>query len=57
MKKAQNLMEYILIFMLVVLVCAIVATKFDLTRIRNYVFVRPADSGNKSQITIEAMTK
>lgn len=54
-RKAQNLVEYILIFALVGVVCFFVASKIDLNKLKNYVFVRPVGSDGK--INIEAMTK
>lgn len=56
MKKGQNLLEYILIFSLVAVAAYAVLFKFDFKAIKNYVFMRPADSDNSNQITIEAMT-
>ena len=55
-KKAQNLLEYLLIFMMVALAAYMFSSKMNLTSIKNYVFVRPADSANPSHIKIEAMT-
>lgn len=55
MKKAQNLLEQVLIVAFVAIVCYTVASKFDLKTLRNYVFIRPADDAG--QINIEAMTK
>ena len=57
MKKAQNLLEYILILMLVVLAAYTFTTKMDLKSIKNYVFGRPADSAHPTEIKIEEMTK
>ena len=57
MKKAQTLLEYVLIVAFVGLVAGMAASSFDLRTIKNYVFTRPADSSNPSQINIEAMTK
>lgn len=56
-KKAQNLLEYILIFALVAVAGAAFATKFDLKKIKNYVFNRPADATDSTKITIEPMTE
>lgn len=57
MKKAQNLLEYILIVAMVAVVfgCAFVG-KIDIKNLKNYVFIRPADSTDASKINIEAMT-
>ena len=54
--KSQNLLEYILIAALIAVVCAVVVSKFDLRTIKNYVFMRPADSTDPSKIKIEPMT-
>lgn len=56
MKKAQNLVDYILILTMVAIIAFGIATRFDLGAIRNHVFVRPTDSANPSHIKIEAMT-
>lgn len=56
MKKAQNLLEYALIFILVTIVSIAIVTRFNLKSIRSYVFVRPVDSANPSNIKIEPMT-
>lgn len=55
MKKAQTLVEYILIFAIIGFVAFMFVTKFDFQSIKNYVFMRPQDS-NSSQIRIEPMT-
>lgn len=60
-KKGQNLIEYILIASLVALVSVIIVTKFNIVKLRNYVFVRPASSDTTNEVTstkikIEAMT-
>lgn len=55
-KKAQNLLEYILIFAMVAIAGYAFAAKFDIRKIKNYVFDRPADSSSPSKIKIEAMT-
>jgi len=57
MKKAQNLVEYALIFSLVAIVCLVFTSKMDLRAIKNYIFMRPADSTDSTKINIEAMTK
>lgn len=56
-RKGQNLIEYILIFTLVVVAGYAMVSKFDLKSIKNYVFMRPADSTDKTLIKIEAMTE
>lgn len=56
MKKGQNLLEYVLIFAMIAVVGSLVVSKFDLRTIKNYVFMRPADSTDSSKIKIEAMT-
>ena len=55
MKKAQNLIEYVLIFMLIAVVGGFAVSKFDYSKVKNFVFARPV--GNGSQVSIEAMTK
>lgn len=55
MKKAQNLIEYILIFLLIAVFGAVAVSKFDYSKVKNFVFARPV--GNGSQVSIEAMTK
>jgi len=57
MKKAQNLVEYALIFSLVAIICLVFTSKMDLQSIKNYVFARPADADDSTKINIEAMTK
>lgn len=57
MNRAQTLVEYILIVMLVALAGYAFSSKMNLKSIKNYVFVRQTDSANPSQIKIEAMTK
>lgn len=56
MKKAQSLLEYILIFSVVAMAGYVISSKMDFKALRNYVFVRPADS-TTGVIKIEAMTK
>lgn len=56
MKKAQNLIEYILIFALVAIAFGAFAVKMNLKMIKNYVFMRPAESAGSSRLKIEAMT-
>lgn len=56
MKKGQNLMEYILIFAMVAIAGYGFVAKFNLNTIKNYVFMRPADSTDPAKIKIEAMT-
>lgn len=55
-KKSQNLLEYILIFALIAVAGVAFVTKFDLKTLKNYVFMRPADSNDSTKIKIEAMT-
>lgn len=55
-KPAQNLLEYILIFAMVAVAAYGFVMKFDFRRIKNYVFMRPADSTDNTKIRIEAMT-
>jgi len=55
-KKGQNLIEYILIFAMVVVVTYGFVLKVDFKTLKNYVFMRPADSSDPSKIKIEAMT-
>lgn len=56
MKKAQNLLEYILIAALVAFFGYIAVSKFNLPAIKNYVFMRPATLTDPHKINIEAMT-
>ena len=55
--KAQNLIEYILIASMIALAGYLFVSKFDMQKIKNYVFMRPADSTDSTKIKIEAMTK
>jgi len=55
-KKGQNLIEYILIFAMVAIATYGFVMKFDFKKIKNYVFMRPADSTGSTKIKIEAMT-
>ncbi len=57
-KKAQGLLEYILIFAFVAVIVVGFTTKFDLKIIRNHVFDRPASNqqNGTSTITLEPMT-
>lgn len=56
-KSAQNLIEYILIAAMVATILGYgFAAKIDLKKIKNYVFMRPADTTDSTKITIEAMT-
>ncbi len=57
MKKGQNLLEYILIFAMLAIAGYAFVSKFDLKIIKNYVFMRPADSADATKIKIEAMTQ
>lgn len=56
-RNAQGLLEYILIFAMIAVVSLGFVTKFDLSKIRNHIFDRPADTTDPSRITIEPMTK
>lgn len=56
-RNAQGLLEYLLIFAMIAVVSLGFVTKFDLSKIRNHVFDRPADTANPSRITIEPMTQ
>lgn len=57
MKKAQNLLEYILIAAMVAVCIGYgFAGKLDYKKIKNYVFMRPAESATSTKIKIEAMT-
>ena len=56
MKKAQNLVEYLLIASLVAVMGVYAVSKVDFQQLKNYVFMRPADPSNASRIKIEAMT-
>ena len=58
-KKAQNVLEYILIFAMVAAGGYAFVTKFDFKTLRNYDFMRPVDSSdttNGTKIRIEPMT-
>ena len=54
---SHQLLEYVLIVAFMALLAYVTASKFDLKTLKNYVFMRPADTSNPSQINIEAMTK
>lgn len=54
--SGQNLIEYLLIAALVAVMGFGILFKFNFTAIKNYVFMRPADSSDASKITIEPMT-
>ncbi len=57
MKKAQNLLEYILIAALIATAIGYgFVAKIDLKKIKNYVFLRPSDPSNSTRIKIESMT-
>lgn len=53
MKKAQNLLEFILIVTLVAVAGGVFVSKFDFNKIKSQVFMRPASS---SGIRLEPMT-
>lgn len=55
-KSAQNLLEYVLIFSFVAIAAVGIATGFDFNKLKNYIFMKPADANDPSKITIEAMT-
>jgi len=55
--KAQNILEYVLIAAVIAMSGYIFVSKFDMQKLKNYVFMRPADDTNKSRIKIEAMTE
>ena len=54
--RSQTLLEYILIFAMVAMISAGVLMHFDLISLKNYVFMRPANSTDTSKIDIEGMT-
>lgn len=54
-KNAQNLVEYFLIFSLMAVAMFGFAAKFDFKNLKNYIFMRPANS-TTGIITIEPMT-
>jgi hypothetical protein len=56
-KKAQNLIEYLLIAALIAVACYGFVAKFNINTLKNYVFMRPADSTDSTKITIEPMTQ
>ncbi len=56
-KQGQNLIEYILIIAIIAVACYGFVAKFDLKKLKNYVFMRPADSVDSTKIRIEAMTE
>lgn len=57
MKKAQNLLEYVLIVAMVAVVFGYAFVgKMDFKKLKNYVFIRPASTSDPSKINIEAMT-
>ena len=55
--SSQTMLEYILIFAMVAMISAGILMHFDLKSLKNYVFMRPADSTDASKIKIEAMTE
>ena len=56
MKKAQNMLEYLLIASIVAVACYMFVSKFDLKSIKNYVFMRTPDATDTTKIKIEPMT-
>lgn len=56
-KRAQTLVEYILIFILVAIMAFQFAANFDFNAVRRYVFMRPVDSTDSTKINIEPMTE
>lgn len=61
-KKAQNVMEYLLIASMVAIAGYYFTAKFDIKKLRNYVFDRPASTGTVNGVTgtrikIESMTQ
>lgn len=61
-KKAQNVMEYLLIASMVALAGYYFTAKFDMTKLKNYVFNRPASTEtingvSGTRIKIESMTQ
>ena len=56
-KKGQTLIEYILIVAMVAIAGYGFVSKFDFRTLKNYVFMRPADSTDSTKIKIEAMTQ
>ena len=56
-QKGQNLVEYLLIVAMVAIIIGYgFVGKFDFKSLKNYVFMRPADSTDATKIKIEAMT-
>ena len=55
MKKAQNLIEYVLIFLLIAVMGGVAVSRFDFSKVKNFVFARPV--GNGAEVNIEAITK
>jgi len=55
-KNGQTLVEYILIAALVAIIGYAFVAKFDLSKVKNYVFMRPNDSQDSTKVKIEAMT-
>jgi len=58
-RKAQNLVEYILIATMFAVVCVTIIGYMDLSKLKNYIFARPGikDASGKYTIEIEPMTK
>lgn len=56
-KQGQTLIEYVLIVAMVAMAGYAFVSKFDFRTLKNYVFMRPADSTDSTKIKIEAMTE
>ena len=55
-RRAQNVVEYALIFAIVAVAALMLSNRIDLKKVRDYVFVRPSSQTNPSHIRIEPMT-
>lgn len=55
-KSGQNLIEYLLIAAIVAVAGFGILFKFNFKALKNYVFMRPADSSDTAKIRIEPMT-